>query len=69
MGSVFGRQRLIDEQIADLYLRPPVEQFEILDFSTVNETAKRGYEFGKERLSQWWDTIQRSAVSDKKDPL
>ncbi len=68
LGSVFGRQKLIDEQIADLYLRPPVEQFEILDFSTVNETAKRGYEFGKERLCQWWDTIQRSAVIDKKGP-
>jgi len=53
LGSVYGRQRLIEDNIADLYLSPPVQDFEILDFSTVDETAKIGYEFGLQELKSW----------------
>ncbi|MDP6467400.1 MAG: cyclic nucleotide-binding and patatin-like phospholipase domain-containing protein [Pirellulaceae bacterium] len=56
LGSVYGRQRLIDTNIADLYLRPPVEEFEILDFSTVDESAQIGYEFGLQKLRDWNDS-------------
>jgi predicted acylesterase/phospholipase RssA len=54
LGSVYGRQRLIDQQLADLYLQPPVDEIDIADFSSVDKAAKIGYERCKQRLADWW---------------
>ena len=53
LSCIQNRQRLIDEGIADLYLMPPVGEFEILDFSTVDETARIGYEFAGEKVAEF----------------
>jgi CRP-like cAMP-binding protein/predicted acylesterase/phospholipase RssA len=54
LGSVYGRQRLIDQQLADLYLQPPVDEIDIADFRMVDEASKIGYESCKQPLAQWW---------------
>ncbi len=44
VGSVYGRQQLIEQQLADLYLQPPVDDINIADFKMVEEAAKIGNE-------------------------
>lgn len=58
IGCVQARQQMIDQKLADLYLRPPVGHFEIMDFNAVDETAEIGFEFAQPKLSQWWPTWQ-----------
>jgi len=53
LSCIQKRQRLIDEGIADLYLMPPVGEFEILDFSTVDKTEKIGYDFTGEKVQEF----------------
>ena len=53
LGSIYNRQRLINEEIADLYLRPPVEQFKILDSSVADEATRIGYAHGVTELAAW----------------
>jgi len=60
IGCVQARQQMLDQNLADLYLRPPVEQFEIMDFDAVDQTARIGYEFAHPQLSPWWSTWQSS---------
>jgi lysophospholipid hydrolase len=66
LGSVYGRQRLIDQGLADLYLHPPVEEINIADFSKIDETAKIGYECCKQPLADWWASRQMSAPRSQK---
>ena len=40
LGSIYNRQRMISGKVADLYIRPPVEQFKILDFSVADQAAE-----------------------------
>ena len=53
LANLHNRRQRIDEDIADLYLRPPVEQFKILDFSAVDETVKIGYSYGVTEIDAW----------------
>ena len=53
LGSIYNRQRLISENMADLYFRPPVEQFKILDFSVADEAAQIGYAHSVTELADW----------------
>jgi predicted acylesterase/phospholipase RssA len=39
--------------LADLYIRPPVEQFNILDFGSYERIAQIGYESGRAALASW----------------
>ena len=39
--------------LADLYIRPPVEEFNILDFGDYERIAEIGYESGREALASW----------------
>ena len=39
--------------LADLYIRPPVEQFNILDFGAYARIAQIGYESGRAALADW----------------
>lgn len=56
LGSVYGRQKLIDQKIADLYLQPPVDHLNIADFAAVGESRQIGYEHCKAELAEWWPT-------------
>ncbi len=57
VGSVYGRQRLIDQKLADLYIQPPVDDINIADFKMVEEAANIGYDFCKQRLADWWASL------------
>lgn len=58
LGSVYGRQKLIDQKIADRYIQPPVEHITITDFGGVSEARKIGYDFCKAELQSWWPKYQ-----------
>lgn len=54
LGSVYGRHKLIESRLADIYLQPPVDEIFVADFSKVDNAAKIGYEHCKARLADWW---------------
>lgn len=56
LGSVYGRQKLIESRVADIYLQPPVDEIFVADFSKVDTASRIGYEHCKERLAAWWDS-------------
>ena len=41
------------QNLADFYLRFPVQEFGLLDFSRVKELAERGYVYTAEKLAEW----------------
>ena len=51
LGSVYGRQKLIDQKIADSYLQPPVEHINIADFDGIAEARQIGYDHCKAELA------------------
>lgn len=63
VGSVYGRQQLIDQQLADIYLQPPVDEISIADFKMVDKAAEIGYEGCKEQLAEWWASRQPSTTA------
>ena len=56
LSSVYGRQQLIDQHLADIYLRPPVDEISIADFGMIGDSARIGYEYCKQPLADWWAT-------------
>ena len=44
---------------ADVYIRPPVEQFNILDFGSYQQIADIGYRSAMEALGDWEDLRSR----------
>ncbi len=58
LGSVFGRQRLIDQEIADRYLLPPVDHISISNFKDVTKAELIGYDHCLAELQAWWPTHQ-----------
>ncbi len=38
---------------ADLYLRPPVERFGLLEFAAIEEIAEIGYRYARDELARW----------------
>lgn len=61
LGSVYGRQRLIDGEYADLYIQPSVGDIHIADFKQVDRSAKIGFDECGEKLSEWWETVRPPA--------
>ena len=53
LGSIRQRQRLIDGDLVDLYLRPPLGEFKILDFSVADKAFDIGYTYGVTEISAW----------------
>ncbi len=56
LGSVYGRHKLIESRLADIYLQPPVDDIFVADFKKVDEAARIGYEHCNERLAEWWSS-------------
>ena len=53
LGSIQQRQQLIDRNLVDLYLRPPLGDFKILDFSVADEAFEIGYTYGVTEIAAW----------------
>ena len=53
LASVRGRQRVVDEQVADLYLDVTVDGGDLLDFSTGADIADRGADSTRAVLARW----------------
>ena len=53
LGSIRQRQQLIDRNLVDLYLRPPLGDFKILDFSVADEAFEIGYTYGVTEIAAW----------------
>ncbi len=58
LGSVYGRQKLIDQKIADLYIQPPVDHIDIADFDGVAEARQIGQDHCNAELGVWWPLHQ-----------
>jgi predicted acylesterase/phospholipase RssA/CRP-like cAMP-binding protein len=54
LGSVYARENLISQHLADIYLRPPVESIELHDFAQVDEAARIGRDHCHRQLAEWW---------------
>lgn len=54
LGSIQARNRLLVEQMADLYLHPPVGEFPMLEFDAIDEITERGYESTRRQIREWW---------------
>ena len=51
--SLHTRRLRLAAELADLYVRPPVEQFKILDFSIAETAVDIGYEHGATAIGEW----------------
>ena len=51
--SLHTRRMRLAAELADLYVRPPVEQFKILDFSIAETAVELGYEHGATAIGEW----------------
>jgi len=58
LGSVYGRQKLIDQKIADRYIQPPVKHIKIADFGGIAEARRIGRDYCKTDLESWWPAHQ-----------
>lgn len=45
--------------MADLYLRIPVDDWKLLDFSAIGEIAQRGFEASRHKVNAWRQGPQR----------
>lgn len=51
LGSVNQRNQLVKD--VDLYLRPPVQAYKLLDFSALDALIEIGYRYTQKRLREW----------------
>ena len=51
--SLHTRRLRLAAELANLYVRPPVEQFKILDFSIAETAVDIGYEHGATAIGEW----------------
>lgn len=51
--SIHSRRQLLESSKADLYLRIPVEDWKLLDFSALSEIAQRGFDASRQEIQSW----------------
>ncbi|MCI0397956.1 MAG: patatin-like phospholipase domain-containing protein [Chloroflexi bacterium] len=51
IGGIYGHKKLLDLELADLYLRPPVEHYDLLGFDLLDEIAGLAYEYARQQLA------------------
>jgi predicted acylesterase/phospholipase RssA len=56
IGSVFDQKTLIRRGLVDLYLRPPVERFGMVEHQAIDKIAEVGYHFAKDKLAEWQES-------------
>ncbi len=54
--------------LADFYLRFPLQEFGLLDFDRVKDIAERGYAYASEKLAAWERDAEGVPASSSKDP-
>ena len=59
--SLHTRRLRLAGELADLYVRPPVEQFKILDFSIAETAVDIGYEHGATMIGRSVEDVQDSS--------
>lgn len=64
LSSVHVQETLIMTGKADLYLRPPVDQFGILEFKSAEKIVEIGYQFAKEKIKAWKDRNAKTSVKN-----
>jgi lysophospholipid hydrolase len=62
IGSVHEQKSRLQQGLADLYLRPPVEQFAMSDHRAIDAIAEVGYRYAREAIAQW----QGHGITDQK---
>jgi serine/threonine protein kinase len=55
IASIYSRNRMMTEQMADLYIHCPLAEWGLLDFEAVREIAARGYSLAAGELREWRD--------------
>lgn len=66
LGSVYGRQKLIDQHIADRYIQPPVDHINIADFGGISEAKQVGHDYCKAKLKAWWPLHEASQIASRR---
>jgi NTE family protein len=46
-------QRRRNQTLADLYLTPPVDAFDLFDWKAMDRIVEAGYRYATERLAEW----------------
>jgi lysophospholipid hydrolase len=52
-GSIYAQKTWLQQGLADLCLRPPVEKFDLLDFRAIDEIAEIGYRHAQAGIARW----------------
>jgi lysophospholipid hydrolase len=53
LASAHRRADQLRQGLADFYLRPPVDQFGLLDFKEIDRIVDVGHRFARERIASW----------------
>ena len=53
---------MIEDGLVDLYLRPPLEEFKVLDFSVCDQMREIGYAYGVTEIRAWRSTRDRGSI-------
>lgn len=51
--SLSSREKIRERSRIDLYIRPPVQDFAMLDFKNLEAIAERGYQYAMEHMEEW----------------
>lgn len=54
VGTVYALKSQLKQQIADLYLRQPVEAFGLMEYAAIEEIAAIGYQHTSAQIAAWW---------------
>lgn len=64
IGSARDRTRTVESGEVDFYLDLELKGVSLLDFETVEEVTKRGYEASVERVGAWWSNHRKPPEKD-----
>lgn len=53
VGSVHALKKQVGQRLADLYLRPPVENFGMMEAQAFDQIVELGYHYTREQLTLW----------------
>ena len=53
LATLKDQHKMLEQWSASPYLRPPVENFQILDFDSIEEVAEVGYNYTKKKIEKW----------------
>jgi len=57
LSSIRDRKYLLRRELADHYLSPPLADFELMDYTAIDELVQTGYEYAVEEISKWPSSI------------